>query len=219
MKETRRCSVCGETKELSEFGKRSDRPGGYRYQCKACDKAYRMLNAEEANAKRAKRRKEHNAEFIAREVEYRKEHREGLKQYQAEYHAAHLEEAREQRLRYAEMHPDRIKQYHQNYKESEYGKNAIAAISQRRRTPGGIKLTSETVAELKAEYGGYCPYCNQKIENGHIDHIVPISSGGTNERDNLVYCCDSCNLSKGSKSLLEFMIYRIPSEKRIAIIQ
>lgn len=39
----KRCSVCKEVKELSEFSTRPDRPSGYRSECKRCqyDRQYR----------------------------------------------------------------------------------------------------------------------------------------------------------------------------------
>ncbi len=52
-----------------------------------------------------------------------------------------------------------------------------------------------------------CQYCGwdgkesfQKffIANFSIDHIKPIYSGGSNEDDNLVLSCHSCNLYKGA---------------------
>lgn len=33
----------------------------------------------------------------------------------------------------------------------------------------------------------------------HIDHIKPISKGGTNEKTNLQLTCEPCNLAKGGK--------------------
>ena len=34
----------------------------------------------------------------------------------------------------------------------------------------------------------------------HIDHVIPISHGGANHPDNLVTACETCNLSKHSKT-------------------
>ena len=36
-------------------------------------------------------------------------------------------------------------------------------------------------------------------ENLQIDHIIPVSKGGTNNDDNLVTACSNCNLKKGGK--------------------
>jgi len=33
----------------------------------------------------------------------------------------------------------------------------------------------------------------------HIDHVLPVSAGGTNDPDNLQVLCAKCNLSKGAK--------------------
>jgi 5-methylcytosine-specific restriction endonuclease McrA len=33
----------------------------------------------------------------------------------------------------------------------------------------------------------------------HIDHVIPLAGGGTNDLDNLVLACIFCNTSKGAK--------------------
>lgn len=49
-----------------------------------------------------------------------------------------------------------------------------------------------------------CQYCGSK-EDLEVDHVVPIELGGTNDNDNLLTCCSSCNKSKGhQKSALEY---------------
>jgi len=42
-----------------------------------------------------------------------------------------------------------------------------------------------------------CQYClTQNPKNGIVEHIVPISLGGTNKNHNLVFACHSCNMKK-----------------------
>ena len=45
-----------------------------------------------------------------------------------------------------------------------------------------------------------CQICGAREEDGarlHVDHIVPVSKGGTSDMDNLRTLCDRCNLGKG----------------------
>lgn len=52
-----------------------------------------------------------------------------------------------------------------------------------------------------------CPYCSKSIgTKPHLDHIYPVSKGGLNLDENLVYCCNSCNSKKSDKSLRQFCI-------------
>jgi 5-methylcytosine-specific restriction endonuclease McrA len=52
-----------------------------------------------------------------------------------------------------------------------------------------------------------CAYCGGPME--HIDHIEPIARGGTGAWDNLTAACGSCNQSKHTRTLLDFMLYRL----------
>ena len=38
-----------------------------------------------------------------------------------------------------------------------------------------------------------------------IDHIVPISRGGTSAESNLAVACNACNVEKANKTLEEFV--------------
>lgn len=48
-----------------------------------------------------------------------------------------------------------------------------------------------------------CQYCgaHPPAATLHVDHIHPVSEGGTNEEGNLVTSCDACNLGKGAALL------------------
>lgn len=48
-----------------------------------------------------------------------------------------------------------------------------------------------------------CRYCGIHFKPEHltVDHIMPLSKGGTNDLSNLVTACVDCNTAKGSKLL------------------
>lgn len=52
-------------------------------------------------------------------------------------------------------------------------------------------------------YGHDCYICGSLAET--IDHVIPLSRGGTNEIENLRPACYECNVRKGSMSLTEFV--------------
>lgn len=52
-----------------------------------------------------------------------------------------------------------------------------------------------------------CPYCASALdsERSHADHIYPIALGGLSTTSNMVFVCDTCNLSKRDLTLREFI--------------
>jgi 5-methylcytosine-specific restriction enzyme A len=68
---------------------------------------------------------------------------------------------------------------------------------------GGVKLNRELIRELYKKYEYRCFFCLKTREEAKlsIDHIKPISKGGTNESSNLQILCMKCNQSKSSKIL------------------
>jgi len=50
-----------------------------------------------------------------------------------------------------------------------------------------------------------CVWCGKKVPEGHLDHILPISKGGTDSLDNLVWSCAACNLERNNKTLREWV--------------
>ena len=58
--------------------------------------------------------------------------------------------------------------------------------------------------EARLEYYGYqCAYCPRPYE--HIDHVIPLSKGGTAWPANLVPACASCNHRKSNRSIWEWL--------------
>lgn len=51
-----------------------------------------------------------------------------------------------------------------------------------------------------ARQAGLCFYCTVDLRDikVNIEHVIPRSKGGTNDKKNLVLACSSCNKDKGS---------------------
>lgn len=59
--------------------------------------------------------------------------------------------------------------------------------------------------KILEKYGFKCVYCGANPEKGKlmIDHVLPVSKGGTNDEANLVPACFECNNGKKDKILDE----------------
>ena len=74
------------------------------------------------------------------------------------------------------------------------------AYTQNSRAAGKGKVTGEELARLQNRQGGKCGICGKPFNEFHIDHIIPLSRGGSNTIGNLQLTHSTCNLKKGSKS-------------------
>ena len=71
-------------------------------------------------------------------------------------------------------------------------------------------INSNTIKLILEKYARKCAYCGTDcIDTYHIDHKIPVSKGGDNSFDNLALSCPKCNLSKGSKTDIEFLGYKV----------
>lgn len=64
-------------------------------------------------------------------------------------------------------------------------------------------ITDAEWRELLGAYANSCSYCGVPGRM-QIDHVVPISRGGTNTIDNITPACAKCNREKGYKLLEEW---------------
>lgn len=64
----------------------------------------------------------------------------------------------------------------------------------------GIQLTGKQIKWRFEQFGHSCAYCGG---NGdlHIEHVVPISKGGTHALGNIIPACKPCNYSKSTKGV------------------
>lgn len=80
---------------------------------------------------------------------------------------------------------------------------AIPPVYRRQPLPASLR------ADVWDRSGGVCHYCNKSLHplrDFHVDHVIPVVKGGTNDHGNLVASCRDCNSSKHTKSAPAFML-------------
>lgn len=93
--------------------------------------------------------------------------------------------------------------YFAKYYQTDQGKNMRQVIfrnheSQRRGSVG--KITTQEWKDLKAFYDYRCLCCGKQEPEIRleIDHVIPVSRGGSNMIDNIQPLCRSCNAKKSN---------------------
>jgi hypothetical protein len=66
------------------------------------------------------------------------------------------------------------------------------------------KITKSKRKAVFARDGHQCAYCGSVDGPFHIDHVHPLSRGGSNAIDNLTVACATCNLSKSGRTVSEW---------------
>lgn len=173
------CKGCNEPKPPTEFHKDSRSFDGYRAQCKPCRNGF-MANYYEANADERK----------AAVQNYRDTNRETV--------------------RATDM------QRYERHKEKRIALATEAVHLRRARIESRPHDPDITFSALRARDGDSCCYCHTPMTfernprgkrhpaKATLEHVLPISRGGTHTRDNVALACWQCNLQKNAKTVDEW---------------
>jgi hypothetical protein len=86
---------------------------------------------------------------------------------------------------------------------TDHGEDTLARMSSRPRTKTRRSLPASVRFEVLRRDDFTCKYCGRiaPLVSLQVDHVVPLSRGGTDELRNLVAACSECNLGKSDKLL------------------
>lgn len=209
MEKLKTCAWCKESKEVSQFTKcRGNKDGLFSY-CRSC-KSTKAKQSRERNSERIKTYAYNYNRNMPQKVKDKKRARdkkwyEKNKERIAKATRKRYEKNRDEILRKGRERYQRNKQRLKGVRKKwEQNNKAVRReITTRRRTRklnnGIFKVTNK---ELNKMLNSLCYIC-QEAKCEHIDHIIPISKGGTHSIGNLAPSCKSCNLRKGAKLLIE----------------
>lgn len=166
------CGSCFAVKALTQFNKDAGKPDGRYYRCRDCGRAA-CAKWYGANADRKR-------------------------EYGRRYYAENAEAKREYARRRYEANPD----YDRQWREANPEK-ARANWQRRRARKAQATVEEFTPADLFAAWDDAaiydCYLCGLPFgdeDEVHLEHVVPISGGGTHEVANLLPAHDRCNLAK-----------------------
>ena len=67
--------------------------------------------------------------------------------------------------------------------------------------------TCEDVAAQRKRQRGHCYWCRVKVgRHYHVDHVTPLSKGGSNGPENIVITCAHCNHAKNARHPMDWSL-------------
>jgi 5-methylcytosine-specific restriction endonuclease McrA len=145
-----------------------------------------------ARARREQMTPEERRAKLDREQARRDANKEVLREYYRRYYAENKEHYNQRVKQWRDQHP-------------EYAKATKARRRAHERAAEGSH-TFEDIRALFERQGGRCHYC--RVELGgkfEVDHLTPLSRGGSNAPDNLACACVVCNRRKYNRTEAEFL--------------
>lgn len=191
------CPTCQTIKSFADFYSDIKKGDGLYGRCKLCHNqvTYKWArnNPEKVNALTKKSYERNKQNWISTRTRYKKENRAALREYRKQQYRENQEKERKQNRIWSRSNPERIK-----------------ALAHNRRTKLLNAEGSHTADDLKLlweQQDGRCAYCDCELtpEYRHLDHVMPLSRGGSNWPSNLAWACPPCNLSKNNRLLEEWL--------------
>ena len=135
------------------------------------------------------------------------------KEIAQKYYFSHKEQKMEYQRLWRENNRDKYRAWAREDAKTEKGKLRDKAQhhNRRLRSKGLLVKTIQLVYEENIKkYGTLtCELCFKSVCFGqdHLEHFIPLSRGGNNERENLGVAHAYCNRQKGNKTLEEYKLW------------
>ena len=207
----KKCSKCGRWLVANKVNFSKYYRGKYRLssRCKQCDKQYRQEHKEGILQYQQQYRQNNKEQLLEKHRQYHKEHKEQRNEYSRQYNKEHKEEQRQRDKQYyynnREKILERSKQYYQTPQGQTVRFNNLNKYRTKLENNGG-QLTVEQWTACMEFFDWKCGYSGKSLTNDNksIDHIIPVSMGGSGNPWNCVPMDKSLNSSKRDTDMMEW---------------
>jgi 5-methylcytosine-specific restriction endonuclease McrA len=199
------CTKCGEAKALDAFSRNKNAKDGLQSQCKACNRSYYEQNAERVIARVLAATDPEAARAKARE--WYAANQDRAKARQAEWRAVNKDVKAEATTKWTDANRGKVRASNRKWQNANPEHVRAKTRERRARVRGADgKHTAADVRSLLKTQRCKCAVCRADLAGGyHVDHVMPLVLGGSNDRTNLQLLCRTCNTSKGGKHPVDFM--------------
>lgn len=126
----------------------------------------------------------------------------------ARYRERNRVEIRSKNIAYFEANPDKKSRYRRINRDKWLPKAVRWSQARRARERGAIgSYTDAEWSALRRKFRDICPRCG-KLCTPSVDHIVPLSRGGSNDISNIQPLCLSCNCKKHARLIICYLPWR-----------
>jgi 5-methylcytosine-specific restriction endonuclease McrA len=212
MNQSKTCSKCRKLTPLENFRIDRSAKDGRQSACKPCQKNYYQANAETIKAKSKKYRADNIDKVREQQRVYHLNNAEKKKATARKWYADNLQRARELRRRTYDRDPERWINKTAEWKKanrSRANQSDLNSAHTRRARINSGKSFDISLGEMTKLRSQNCVYCGEK-NSIELDHVIPLSRGGSHSIGNLVAACRTCNASKGSKTIMEWRKRKSP---------